>query len=164
MLDILAGLLVASAVSGVVPVVNAELLVVSAAVALPALGVPIVALVSTIGQMCTKTSLFAVARWAPSRLPTKGREAIDRMRSRLERREGGVGSLVLLSAATGIPPFYGVSLATGALGMRLSSFVLAGSLGRLVRFGVLAALGRKVGARALDALALTQSLGPFLGG
>jgi membrane protein YqaA with SNARE-associated domain len=152
MVEVLGGLLVASAVSGVVPIVNAEVLVVAAAAALPAIGVPVVAVVSTVGQMSSKTSLFALARWAPSRLPLRARGTIDRVRARVERREGGVGSLVLVSAATGIPPFYGVSLASGALGMRLRSFVLAGSLGRLVRFGLLASLGRAVGAGVFESV------------
>jgi membrane protein YqaA with SNARE-associated domain len=145
MLDSLLGLLLASAVSGIVPIVNAELLVVGAAAAFPALGVPLVAFTSTAGQMCSKTSMFALARWAPSRLPVRARTAIERTRNRLESHEGAAGSLVLTSAATGLPPFYGVSLASGALGMRLSSFVIAGSTGRFVRFAVLAWMGRAVG-------------------
>lgn len=146
MFEILGGLLIATAISGIVPIVNAEILVVAAAVTLPAAGVPLVALASTIGQMSTKTSLFAVARWAPSRLPAKARNALDRAAGAVSRREGAASGLVFTSAATGLPPFYGVSLATGALGMRLSTFVLAGSTGRFVRFGLLAWLGRAMGA------------------
>jgi membrane protein YqaA with SNARE-associated domain len=164
MLEMLLGLLVASAVSGVVPLVNAELLVVGAAAALPAVGVPLVAAVSTIGQMASKTSLFALARWAPAHLPAKARRTVSSMRDRVERREGTVGSLVLASAATGFPPFYGVSLATGALGMRLSSFVLTGSIGRFLRFGVLAWLGRSVASGTLDSLASLLWTTPVSGG
>lgn len=146
MWEAMGGLLVATAVSGVVPIVNAEILVMAAAAALPAVGIPLVAAVSTAGQMSTKTSLFAVARWAPSRLPARARGALDRAARRVQERDGAVGSLVFASAATGLPPFYGVSLATGALGMRLSSFLIAGSLGRFVRFAVLAWIGSSVGA------------------
>jgi membrane protein YqaA with SNARE-associated domain len=141
----LLGLLVASAISGIVPVVNAELLVVAAAATLPALGVPLVAAVSTAGQMSAKTSMFAVARWAPTRLPARARDALGRARDRVARHGGASGSLVLTSAATGLPPFYGVSLAGGALGMRMSHFVVAGSAGRFVRFAVLAWVGRAMG-------------------
>ncbi|MBT8488986.1 MAG: hypothetical protein HKN72_10660 [Gemmatimonadetes bacterium] len=153
MLEILGGLVVATAVSGVLPIVNAELLVVTAAAALPAVGVPLVAIASTVGQMSTKFSLFAVARWAPSRLPVKARRALDRAARPLEQRDGAVSSLVFASAATGIPPFYGVSLAAGALGVKPVSFLATGSLGRLARFAVLAWLGQRVGSEALEMFA-----------
>jgi membrane protein YqaA with SNARE-associated domain len=146
MWEILGGLLVATAISGIVPVVNAEILVVAAAAALPGIGIPLVAIVSTVGQMAAKTSLFALARWAPTRLPTRARNALARSTEALARREGKVNGVVFTSAATGLPPFYGTSLATGALGIRLSSFLLAGGAGRLLRFSVLACLGRAVGA------------------
>lgn len=153
MLEILGGLVLATAVSGVLPVVNAEVLVVTAAAAMPAAAVPLVAMASTVGQMSTKFSLFAVARWAPSRLPAKARHALDSATRPLERRKGAVSSLVFTSAATGIPPFYGVSLAAGALGVRPASFLASGSLGRLARFAVLAWLGQRVGSEALEVFA-----------
>lgn len=145
MWEVLGGLLFAAAVSGVVPLVNAELLVVAAAAALPATAAPLVVLASTVGQMSTKLSLFALARWAPSRLPAKARGALTRAAGSLENRGGAVWSLVFTSAVTGIPPFYGVSLAAGTLGVRTSSFVTGGCCGRLVRFGALAWLGRGLG-------------------
>ena len=153
MLDILGGLLLATAVSGILPIINAELLVVTAAAALPAVGVPLVAIASTLGQMSTKFSLFAVARWAPRRLPAKARRALDRATRPLEEREGAVSSLVFASAATGVPPFYGVSLAAGALGVKPASFLASGSLGRLARFAILAWLGHRVGSEALEMFA-----------
>lgn len=164
MWEILGGLLVASAVSGVVPLVNAELLVVTAAAALPAVGVPLVALASTLGQMSAKFSLFAVARWAPSRLPEKAKGALERASSRLGKREGAVWSLVFTSAVTGFPPFYGISIAAGTLGVRPASFLASGGLGRLVRFAVLAWLGRHVGAEALELLAGAQTVPAVVGG
>jgi membrane protein YqaA with SNARE-associated domain len=142
MLEILGGLVVATALSGVIPLVNAELVVVGAAAALPAVGIPLVAAVSTIGQMSTKTTLFALARWAPSKLPARARQAVGRAGASLERRGQAVTSLVFASATTGLPPFYGVSLATGALGMPIGRFLVVGGLGRFLRFGALAWLGR----------------------
>jgi membrane protein YqaA with SNARE-associated domain len=152
MWEILGGLLIGSAISGILPLVNAELLVAGAALAAPGIGVPLVAAVSTAGQMITKTVLFGLARWAPSRLPPKGQAALARASGALERRGSAVGSLVFTSAAVGLPPFYGVSLAAGALGMRTRSFLLSGGAGRLVRFGVLAWTARHVGVGLLEAL------------
>ena len=145
MWEILGGLLIGAAVSGILPLINAELLVVAAAIAVPAVGVPLVVAVSTVGQMATKTLLYGIARWAPGRLPHKARAVLDRASDAIAARGGAASSMVFASAAIGVPPFYGVSLAAGALGMRLRSFVLSGSMGRLVRFGALAWAARLIG-------------------
>jgi membrane protein YqaA with SNARE-associated domain len=145
MWEAIGGLLVASAISGVVPLVNAELLVVGTAAALPAAGIPLIAAVSAVGQMTAKTLLFELARRAPSRLPARARTAIEDASTSVRRRGGTAWSLVFTSAATGLPPFYGVSVASGALGVRRADFVCAGGLGRFLRFGALAWLGATVG-------------------
>ena len=163
MWEILGGLLVSTAISGLVPVVNAEILVLVAAAAVPAVGVPLVAITSTLGQMSTKTSLFMLARRAPHRLRGRARGVLERVRRRVERRGGAAGSLVFASAATGVPPFYGVSLASGALGMRLLPFFLAGGAGRLIRFGLLAWTGHTVGGSAFERVSESVVL-PFMGG
>jgi len=164
MTEILIGLLIGTAVSGIVPVINAELLVVGAAVAAPALGVPLVALVSTLGQMTSKTMLFAVARWAPHRLPAKARALLERASSGVAARQDAARSLVFTSAAVGLPPFYGVSLAAGALGMRTRHFVLSGSVGRLVRFGAIAWAARSIGSGVLEVLASSPATSAVAGG
>jgi membrane protein YqaA with SNARE-associated domain len=121
-------------------------MVVGVAATMPVIGVPLIAVVSATGQMISKTALFAIARWAPERLPVKARGALGRATGALEERQGALWSLVFTSAATGLPPFYGTSLASGAVGMRLSPFVAAGGLGRFVRFGALAWAGAALGA------------------
>jgi len=163
MWEMLGVLLLGSVVSGLVPIVNAELLVVATAAALPPLGAPLVAVVSTVGQMTTKTSLFGLARWAPSRLPRKAQARLKSASRGLAERGGAAGSVVFTSAVTGLPPFYGVSLAAGALGMRASRFVGFGFSGRLLRFGALAWGGSRFGTEALQMIADTSTL-TFLGG
>ena len=152
MWGILSGLFVASLASGIIPVISAEILVVTAAVAVPSgVGWILVAAVATIGQMLTKYLLFALAGWAPSRLPKKATLALERAEERLSKSRGVTG-LVFVSAALGWPPFYGVSLAVGALRMRLGLFLFAGTVGRAVRFGALAWLGYRFGPQALDTI------------
>jgi membrane protein YqaA with SNARE-associated domain len=145
MWEILGGLLIGTAVSGIVPLVNAELLVVGAAIAAPGIGVPFVVAASTAGQMSTKTLLYGVARWAPGRLPPRARAVLERASAALAARGGAGRSLVFASAAIGVPPFYGVSLAAGALKMRLQDFLVSGTAGRIIRFGALALAARYVG-------------------
>lgn len=148
MVEVLGGLFLASAVSGLVPLVNAELLVVGAAVAAPEIGLAWVTAACAGGQMVTKTVLFFLARLAPDRLPGRARSLMKRATEAVRARGGAAGSLVLVSATTGLPPFYGVSLASGALGMRLRHFLLYGTAGRVARFGVLAWAARSLGSAA----------------
>jgi membrane protein YqaA with SNARE-associated domain len=165
MWEVLGGLLLGTAVSGILPLVNAELLVAGVVMAAPEIGIPLVATVSTMGQMATKTALFGLARWAPTRLPRRARAALERAAAAVSARGGAAGSLVLASAVTGLPPFLGVSLAAGALGMRLRSFLVSGAVGRLVRFAVIACAARYLGEDALDMLsAISPTAIAALGG
>ena len=150
MVELLGGLLVATAISGVVPVVNAELLVMAAAAAVPLAGLPLIVAVATGGQMLGKTTLFALARWVPRKLPKKARAALDRASGKVAGHKRGPASLIFASAASGFPPFYGVSLACGALGMSLKTFVIIGCAGRALRFGTLAWVGGKFGGHLLE--------------
>jgi membrane protein YqaA with SNARE-associated domain len=95
--------------------------------------------------MTTKTLLYGIARWAPARLPAKARGVLERASAAVAARGGAAGSLVFTSAVIGVPPFYGVSLAAGALHMRLRSFLVGGALGRIVRFGAIAWGARYIG-------------------
>jgi membrane protein YqaA with SNARE-associated domain len=164
MIEVLGGLLIGTAVSGVVPVINAELLVAGVVLAAPHVGVPLVALVATAGQMFTKCALFLVARWAPHRMKGKARAALDRAAAGVAARGGAVGTLVFTSALTGLPPFFGISLAAGALGMRLRTFLASGGVGRIVRFAVIAWAARAVGGDALDVFAWASFLPEHVGG
>ena len=153
MWEILTGLLLGTAISGILPLVNAELLVVAAAAAVPGLGIPLVTAVSAIGQMSTKTLLFALARWAPAKLPGKARAMVAKASEAVSERGGAASSLVFTSATLGFPPLYGVTLACGTLRMPMLPFMLSGTAGRMVRFGMLAWMGQKFGTSALEMLA-----------
>ena len=145
MSEMLVGLALGCLLSGVVPLVNAELLVIAAAVAVPTAALPLVVIVATTGQMLSKTALFELARRAPRRLPERARIALDGAVERIRGRGGAAGSLVFASAASGIPPFYGISLAGGALGIRLQTFLVTGTAGRGLRFAALAWAAHSVG-------------------
>jgi membrane protein YqaA with SNARE-associated domain len=144
MLELMIGLFLASVVSGFIPFVNAEILVVGAAMALPSAGVPLIALVSTLGQMTSKTALFGLARWAPAKLSGKESNALGRATESLKQYRGSTWGLILISAVTGLPSFYGTSLAAGAVKVPVQIFVTAGSLGRFFRFGAIAWFGDTV--------------------
>ena len=119
-----------SVVSGVVPFVNAELLLVGFALAAPPSAAPALVLVVAVGQMIAKCVLFL----------TGGRLTAGALGPRLARwkldgrsRRAAV-PLVAASAALGLPPFYLVAIAAPALGVRFLTFAVVGLAGRVVRF------------------------------
>lgn len=153
MLEILGALLFGCVVSGVVPLVNAELLVVAAAVAVPPAALPLVVVASTVGQMVSKTLLFGLARWAPAKLPDRATARLDRAVEAVRERGGTAGTLLFASALVGLPPFYGLSLAAGVLGMPLPLFLATGTSGRALRFAGIAWSAHYLGAGTAELLA-----------
>ena len=158
-LDLMMGLMAGAVLSGVIPLVNAELLVVGVAAAVPAAAIPLVAIVCGSGQMLSKSMLYGLARWAPSRLPHGARARLERASQGLTRRGGAAGSVVFTSASVGLPPFYGVSIAAGALRVRFATFVTLGLIGRILRFGVLAWGANQAGRTLLENLMASLGLG-----
>jgi hypothetical protein len=121
-------------VSSLVPFVYAEVLLLGLTAAYPADAAWIVVLVAT-GQMAGKVVLFL----GGGRLTPAAAAARLARWCRGRGRAAG-GPLVGVSALVGLPPFYLVSLAAPALGVRLRTFLAMGLAGRLLRFGILAAL------------------------
>lgn len=122
-------------VSSLVPFVNAEILLLGLAVSSPA-AAPLLAVVMAAGQMAGKSVLFlGGGRLTPSRFDAQ------LTRWRLDGRTRRVRApLIGISALTGLPPFYLVSVAAPALGVSFRTFLALGLAGRLLRFGALVAL------------------------
>lgn len=134
--ELLGSVFLGSVVSGIIPFVNAEIIVAAAAVAEPSDLWPLV-IVSSAGQMLAKVALYILARWVPDRLPQRAKKALERASARVEKvRAGGLG-LVFVSSLTGLPPFYIVSLAAGVVKLNLLGVVFAGTAGRIIRFAIL---------------------------
>lgn len=126
-------------VSSVVPFVNAELLLLGLALATPE-AAPVLVIVMAAGQMAGKSALFL----GSDRLtPPAIEERLARWRLDGRRRAAGA-PLIGVSALTGLPPFYLVSIAAPALGVRFPTFFAMGLAGRLVRFAILVALPQLV--------------------
>jgi membrane protein YqaA with SNARE-associated domain len=131
--------LTGAVVSSLVPVVNAELLLMGLALATPA-AAPLLVVVMAAGQMVGKSVLF-LGGGRLTRSSLGGRLA----RWRLDGRTRRAGApLIGISAFTGLPPFYLVSVAAPALGVSFRTFLAVGLAGRLLRFGVLVALPRLI--------------------
>jgi membrane protein YqaA with SNARE-associated domain len=141
-----AATLVVSLVSGFVPLVNTEAYLLGIAALVPGAEAAPIVLLATAGQMAAKTVLFLGGRAGVAAFRPRG-SGLDRWRERLTR--DGRGTFVLWSSALlGLPPFYALSVAAGALRWPYQSFAIAGTAGRLLRFSLVFLAPRAVQAIA----------------
>lgn len=122
-------------VSGFVPFVNAEAYLVSVSVLAPGAALGGVVVAATLGQMTAKCLLYLTGRGLIRGPRRRHGACLARVTDLLERSEASAAVLVFASALAGLPPFYVVTFAAGALGFPFGRFVALGSLGRLLRFG-----------------------------
>ena len=110
----------------------------AAVAAPPGYVIPVIA-VCSIGQMLAKVGLYAGMRWLPERLPAKATARLERASEKVKKLEQAGLTLVLISAIVGLPPFYLISLAAGAMRLNLAGFIaVTGTVGRVVRFAIIA--------------------------
>jgi len=124
------------ACSAMIPLLHAEAyLVATSLLAPPELRWPLV-IAATSGQMLGKVGMYYTGRGVRlipgERMQRRIQLATERYR---DKRQLGSG-LVFLSASSGFPPFYLVSIAAGTLTFPLKPFILLGLAGRFLRFTV----------------------------
>lgn len=129
---------------GVIPVFNVEAYLLALVALAPQTAlVPTVACAAS-GQMTAKGLLYLAGRGL-LRLP--GRQGESKAVAALARLAGPprrANAVVLTSSITGLPSFYGVSLAAGVVRFPLGRFLLVGMLGRVLRFAAIVLLTRQV--------------------
>ena len=118
------------------PFVNIELVLIAASAAAPRSYVLPLILAATLGQIAGKSMMFFGGRGVKFLQRGYMKEKIDEMGERMQRRNGAVGTMLFMSAATGLPPFYVVSVASGLVGVAFAQFATLGFLGRFARFSV----------------------------
>jgi len=123
--------------SGLLPFVNAEafLIIISSALLTKSQLLMVTALAS-LGQMAAKATLYSVARTSFRQPPQKYADKLERARAKLEAWRYGSGFFIFVSASTGFPPLYVVSILAGMLKMNFVTFLVFGLAGRFVRFGI----------------------------
>ena len=114
-------------------------LIVAVAAAPPSFMLPLV-IIASAASMVGKSVLYLAGTGAV-RLP-RGIVAarVQDAHARVQPNQRASGALLFASASTGFPPFYFLSLASGALSIDFRQFLLVGLVGRFVRFGFLAIL------------------------
>ena len=128
-----------SIVSALLPWVNSEVLLLSlSAFAHSSFQLMILVLLASAGQLMGKCILY----WAGRGVIPISSGRIDKALNSWKDRFAGSASksmwLVFVSAVTGIPPFYVITLLAGAFRLKFSSFIAVAAAGRLLHFGILA--------------------------
>jgi len=123
-------------VSAFVPVFHAEAYLLTVSALSPAaFRLPLV-VAATLGQMTGKAGMYALGLGALQLPGVRTRRWVARAEAWARSKPKAEGWLVFVSAATGLPPFYVVSIACGIMRASFISFLVLGFAGRFLRFGV----------------------------
>jgi membrane protein YqaA with SNARE-associated domain len=135
-IGIFGGTYVICLVSGFIPIVNAELfliwisLVISKAEYIPIL------LLATAGQMTAKILMFLSGKGVINLSKKRYEKKISEIKAKMKKWESKIGLFIFLSSFSGFPPLYVVSVLSGMSNVNIVRFFIAGTLGRLLRFGL----------------------------
>jgi membrane protein YqaA with SNARE-associated domain len=128
-----------SIVSALVPWVNGEVILLSiVTLAHSPCGTAVLVLLASAGQMAGKCILYWAGKGIIPIKSARMKETMSTWKGRLEQSPSKTLSLVFVSSAVGIPPFYVITILAGALHVRFGPFFAVGACGRLLRFSVLA--------------------------
>ncbi len=130
---------VLSIISALVPWVNGEILLLSLTAVVHTPGERgLLVLAASAGQMAGKCILYWAGKGViPLRWGRVGK-AISTWKDKFEKSSSKMLSLVFVSSALGIPPFFVVTLLAGVFRVRFGPFFTVGACGRLVRFSAVA--------------------------
>jgi membrane protein YqaA with SNARE-associated domain len=103
-------------------------------------------ILAALSQMAAKAIIYHGSGGIGKQLSDRQRAAVERLRDRLAGRPILQTGVVLGSALTGIPPLFVVTIACGFVGLPIARFLIAGLIGRMLRFGILVAMSRQLSA------------------
>jgi membrane protein YqaA with SNARE-associated domain len=123
--------------SAMIPLLNTELYLVGvAAVTADSLRVPLV-IAATLGTLVGKGTMYVAADRLMTRASPTAQGRVERVMAWLRGHRAATWPVVALSAVTGLPPFYAVTVACGLLRIGLLPFIVVSGVGRAIRFGAL---------------------------
>jgi membrane protein YqaA with SNARE-associated domain len=121
-----------SILSGLFPLLNEEAYLIAVATLTPSQAWPII-LIATFGQFVAKIILYLTGRHGVRPHAKRFQRQLD---NALRHHPAGTDVVVFLSAVTGFPPFYGVSVMAGVMQLPIVRFLLVATPGRLLRFAI----------------------------
>ena len=138
-IGIYGGAFVVGAISSVIPIVSAEIVLAGyvAAAGHFGLAVALGVLVAT-GQMLLKIPMYQAARGATRLTHPAPEGRLARAKRRIEKWKDKPLALTFVSATFGLPPFYFLVLVAGILEIKFRTFLAVGYTGRILRFVTIA--------------------------
>jgi len=134
---IYAGTFLFCALSGIVPLMNSELFILYLGATANHSQFPALIVLAALGQMSAKVLLYYAGRGVLKLPPGRGQARVEALRARLSTSGQAAGGVTFVSALTGLPSFYAISVIAGTLGWPFSRFLAWGTVGRILRFSVL---------------------------
>ncbi len=141
MVGIYGATLVVAALSGFIPVINAEIYLVAVTLAMRSVPLAIVlGLIVAIGQMIAKVGIYKVSAGAANKAKTSAKiqAKLDKVHALMAKWKDKPYVLVFVSAVFGLPPFFVVSILAGMLKLDFKKFLVLGTIGRTLRFVAIA--------------------------
>lgn len=126
--------------SGIVPTGAAELAAIGIGVLKPATVAALLLVSFTIGHVAAKLPWYFVGTRADRVFGARVARYVERARGLLRAHPRYGTGLLFVSALASVPPFHLASIAAGISGIPVLPFVLICLVGRLCRFGLLAAI------------------------
>lgn len=123
-----------SLTSGFIPLVSTELYILSVSTLAPGHQQLGIVLTATLGQVLAKTVIFLAGAGAADLTRLRASERVARVTAWIEQRRKYLVVVIFTSALAGLPPFYIMSVAAGAVRAPLAMFVSVSFIGRFLRF------------------------------
>ena len=124
-------------ISGLVPIVNAEIFLLFVASFIERPLFLHVLLLGTLGQMTAKVVLYYSGRGVLNLSMKRYADRINETREKMLQWGKKIDGFIFISAFFGLPPFYLISIVSGLIRHHLLRFFIFGFAGRFLRFGLL---------------------------
>ncbi|HEY4179160.1 MAG TPA: hypothetical protein VGM90_20090 [Kofleriaceae bacterium] len=122
-------------ISGFVPLVNAEIYLAAVAISTKSIPLAIVlGMITALGQMVAKVGIYKAAQKGANLKKYEENGKLEKARRLMAKWKDKPHVLTFISASTGIPPFFIVSLVGGLLELPFAAFMAVGFVGRSIRF------------------------------
>jgi membrane protein YqaA with SNARE-associated domain len=122
--------------SGLVPIFNTEIYLMSISALAPNASAWPVTIIATSGQLISKTLVYLAGRGI-IHLPLKRYERkMEEIGEKFDKWKSAPYLFVFISGLIGIPPLYAVTFFAGLIKLDFIKFFITGFLGRFIRFAI----------------------------
>lgn len=135
-IGVFGGTYVICLISGFIPLVNAELFLIWISLMIPKTEYIPILLLATAGQMTAKILMFLSGKGVIHISKKRYEKKIGQIQAKMKKWESKIDFFIFLSAFTGFPPLYVVSVLCGMTKVNIIRFFITATLGRLLRFGI----------------------------